>query len=443
MGFANMVAELNNGGEPSGGEPKGGEPEDGEPDGGEIEGGETSQAAGERSGGEPEAGERSGREPEGGEPEGGEVDVAALLSAGDEFSDDEDLLAEADDCPALIHPFSEDDDDEDDVHGFRSQPISTQIPGNGRSEELVHPELAIGAPLSQSVANESTMVRGLHAMVGLAGKARVTGADCDADGAQMPYAKSTLKGDLFAIKKHISGNMGRAFDVSKLAYVEKARQGINNCLDADNKTRAMSLEDSLMAEGWQCFDPAYAADRFLMGVTGFGEAMGPRCSDLFAARRSHFEKVPMRGGTRGGWKWRRFSGKSNSSARRRVRSFCHPPHCKRAQGAAGSASQHAVAIDPVLGLLPETRCGPCSFESMTDAADCDGSHHEHVAAFRGLIPGAKFSWERGAKPMPLKADGSRDGTGFFTRGPLTVHRINRLLHRWGQRINFRRKVAIQ
>ena len=76
----------------------------------------------------------------------------------------------------------------------------------------------------------------------------------------MPYAKSTLKGDLFAIKKHISGNMGRAFDVSKLAYVEKARQGINNCLDADNKTRAMSLEDSLVLRpaeggGWEVRAP--------------------------------------------------------------------------------------------------------------------------------------------------------------------------------------------
>ena len=73
----------------------------------------------------------------------------------------------------------------------------------------------------------------------------------------MPYAKSTLKGDLHAIKKHIcSQHMGRAFDVANLAYVEKARQGINNCLDADNKTRAMSLEDSLVLRpaeggGWE------------------------------------------------------------------------------------------------------------------------------------------------------------------------------------------------
>ena len=121
----------------------------------------------------------------------------------------------------------------------------------------------------------------------MSGKANVTGADGDASGNYIAYAKATLKSDLFAVKKHISSHMDRGFDVSKMAYVERARQGVNNCLDVDNKRRAISLEDELMSEGWRCLNKEYAADRFMMGVTGFGEAMGPRCSDLFAARFVH------------------------------------------------------------------------------------------------------------------------------------------------------------
>ena len=158
-------------------------------------------------------------------------------------------------------------------------------------------------------------------------------------------------------------------------------------------------------------------------------------------RRSHFEAIPVRGGSCGGWKWRRFSGKNNATARRRVRTFSHAAHCQRAGGAPGTATEHTVDVDSTLGVLPETRCGPCAYESLTDAADCDGGSHEHVAAFRGPVPFAKFSWERGAKPMALKADGSCDGSGCFTKEPLSVGRLNTFFRRWGCEINRRRKVC--
>ena len=100
-----------------------------------------------------------------------------------------------------------------------------------------------------------------------------------------------------------------------------------------------------------------------------------------------------------------------------------------------------MTVDSTMGVLPETRCGVCAFESLTDTADCDGGRHEHIAAFRGLLPGAKFSWERGAKPMALKPDGTYDGSGWFTKTPMAVHRVNSLFRRWGREINRRRKVC--
>ena len=56
-----------------------------------------------------------------------------------------------------------------------------------------------------------------------------------------------------------------------------------------------------------------------------------------------------------------------SQGKRRVRAWEHAAHCakKSKQHASESAFDTAVQIDPVLGILPETRCGLCSYDRLT------------------------------------------------------------------------------
>ena len=42
----------------------------------------------------------------------------------------------------------------------------------------------------------------------------------------------------------------------------RAYDTVKGQLAGDNGSRALSLHDDLMQEGWVCFDPAYAADRY-------------------------------------------------------------------------------------------------------------------------------------------------------------------------------------
>ena len=62
-----------------------------------------------------------------------------------------------------------------------------------------------------------------------------------------------------------------------------------------------------------------------------------------------------------------------------------------ATGAPLTVDECMVQVDPERGILPETRCACCALESLWRLHDADGTVDEHVAAFRGPLPHAKFS----------------------------------------------------
>ena len=265
----------------------------------------------------------------------------------------------------------------------------------------------------------------------------------DLDGNTRAYSQGSLKQDLWQIKTHCESHLGFGHSISKLAHIAEAHKQTKLTMEPDTSHRALSLHDDLQTEGWQCFDPAYAADRFMMGLTGKAEKAGPRASDVFAARRSHYSKVAPTIIKKAAWKWRRYSGKSNRIGKRRTRMFTCAKGCKRstAEGRTQyTAEQAMVEYDPELEmLLPETRCGACAMEALFDLADCDGTNDEQRPAFRGLAHKAKFSWEKHSKPMTRRADGSYDGTGWFKKRPMECAALNLRFRSWGKEINRRRR----
>jgi hypothetical protein len=290
------------------------------------------------------------------------------------------------------------------------------------------------------------MRAGAEALAKLAPSAR-SAHERDLDGAARPYTQQSMKTSLFQVKQHMEAHLGLGYDVSKLAHVQAARKKVAATLGVDKALRALSLDDELQSEGWRNFDPAYAADSYMMGLTGFGEAMAPRCSDTYVARRTHFKSTDVHGGTRAGWRWRRFSGKSNRMGNRRDRTFAHPQTCRRhgdgveAGPTLCSLEESCVQFEEGLGMLPETRCGPCSLERLWELADadCDPTADAGLrAAFRAPVGKALFSWEKGAVPMAKRADGSYDGRGWFKDRGATVAELNALFRRYGKRINERR-----
>ena len=131
----------------------------------------------------------------------------------------------------------------------------------------------------------------------------------DSEGSELPFVKGTLKRQMQDVKDHIRSHAEITFDITKLAYVMAAVKVAKRVLMQENVYRAISLDDTLMYEGWRCFDPAYALDSLWMAYTGFGELMGPRVSDCFAALRAHVKPSPTTSGAR----WARFSGKNNQT----------------------------------------------------------------------------------------------------------------------------------
>eukprot|EP00966_Prymnesium_polylepis_P030693 714556-Prymnesium_polylepis.1 len=78
-----------------------------------------------------------------------------------------------------------------------------------------------------------------------------------------------------------------------------------------------------MYEAWQPLMKSHAMDSFVMGCSGFGEQMGPRCSDFYAALRLHFEASLSSNGD----VWSRSGGKNNQELARRKRTQDHAQGC--------------------------------------------------------------------------------------------------------------------
>ena len=178
-------------------------------------------------------------------------------------------------------------------------------------------------------------------------------------------------------------------------------------------------------------------DSFVMGKTGFGETMAPRSSDCFIALRMHVR--PKASGTNK--EWDRFGGKNNQQIRRRIRTWAHAVRCQRAKAANAHLSPFdtAVEVDPDLGVLPDTRCGLCAYERLAALADDDGKGKPTSPMFRCPVPHAKFSFEKGAVPMKRKADGSFDGSGWFTEKSTPPSKYQKIYKTWGKQINVRRR----
>ena len=56
----------------------------------------------------------------------------------------------------------------------------------------------------------------------------------DQDGLEIPYVKSSLKTCLIILKQHLISHLGLGYDVTKLKYVEEARELVRHTLGTDN-----------------------------------------------------------------------------------------------------------------------------------------------------------------------------------------------------------------
>ena len=256
-------------------------------------------------------------------------------------------------------------------------------------------------------------------------------------GEEVPYVRTEVRRVLNSLDRHILESCGQHMRVTQLKGVVDAAAEVKKVLQPANRWRATSLDDALMNEAWLVLDPAYAADSYLMGITGFGEAMGPRASDFFAALRMHF--VPAITGN--DVDWERFAGKNNPAAEKRRRRLAHANGCLC--GFAGCSElwmeSTSCEIDEFGGLLPETRCGCCCLRRLFALM---GPGSPTRAAFLRLSAKAKFSWEKKAVPMKKLQDGSYDGAEWFrTDEPsksVTVEMLNTMFRKWGTRINEKR-----
>ena len=259
----------------------------------------------------------------------------------------------------------------------------------------------------------------------------------NAAGEEMPYVRTEVRRMLNSIDRHILECVGQQMRVTQLKGVIDAAAEVKKVLQPANKWRATSLDDALMNEGWLVLDPAYAADSFLMGITAFGEAMGPRASDYYAALLMHF--VMAITGT--ALDWDRFSGKNNQKAEKRRRRLGHRTGCACDEPGCPDLWLESTACESdETGMLPETRCGCCALRRLFALM---GPGSPTRVAFLRLSHKAKFSWEKDAMPMEKLEDGSYDGAEWFrTDQPtksVTVRMLNTMFRKWGAQMNVRRK----
>ena len=301
--------------------------------------------------------------------------------------------------------------------------------GNGRA-----------SPVSRKHKEAVLLRQYRRAMCRMAFKQTVSARQRDADGVECNRTSGQLKFSLQELAAHIMAHMGAGFDVRKLGFVVEARKRVGRVLLPNNQNRAISIHDGRMYEGYLCFDTAYAPDSFLAAQTGAGEVHGLRASCVFLHLRKHWSKSD---GAGLGWTFHRL-GKSNQKLEVRKRDQPHARCCPRRLGDADplAALTSHVQVDPVLGPLPETRCGMCAVERLWVLADGgapSGASVEH--AFLPAPKGAyrKFSWEKGARPMPTCEDGSLDLPRiasecfhWYAPSPAT---LNRMYDKWVKQIN--------
>ena len=198
-----------------------------------------------------------------------------------------------------------------------------------------------------------------------------------------------------------------------------------------------------MYEGYQCFDDAYAADSWMLAQTGVGEIHGTRASCVFVHLRRHWKKA------HNGYTWSRL-GKSNGKLEVRERDNPHALCCPRRENDANplDALRCHVASDDTLGVLPETRCGMCALERLWVLAD--GGAPSPASADCAFLPALKgkykkFSWQRGAEPMPTLANGSLDleriAEECFERHSVCPRTLNLMYDKWALRMNERRRMV--
>lgn len=259
-------------------------------------------------------------------------------------------------------------------------------------------------------------------------------------GTELCYRARYIRKIHVYVAKHLSSAVIGGDNITKLALVKKALKTVKGMLGSDNVFRAIALHDELMTEAWLCLDPSYAADSLLMALSGVGEVMGARFSNYFIWLQKHLSEAQT-----GGVRISYFVAKNNQEANVRKRSLVHAAHCKNRHVGSAQVNRTMVEDSAVAKedgmVLPETRCGLCSYWRYIGLCDCDGQGGPLAPAFRGLRRGSCLSWlDAPGKPrqMPQLEDGTYDGSRSFTQYPVPYGQANSLFHAWGQRINQRR-----
>lgn len=242
------------------------------------------------------------------------------------------------------------------------------------------------------------------------------------------------------LRKYVSRLVSGGDALFRKAAVVDVLECAKKVLGAQTQFRALPLHNSLMHEAWSVLDPSYAADSYLMALSGVGEVMGPRYCTFYTSLRSNMTSSTVSSGMR----WAQLYNKNNQTMMKRVRSMEHTCRlCNAPPGSLQWTEATAVEVDADFGILPETRCGLCSFLRYCALCDDDGGA---PAAFRGLAPAAKLSFEKGAVPMDRRSDGTYSGTyvhkgqtrSWFQTAPYDLEHVNVLFRQWVKRINEQR-----
>ena len=309
---------------------------------------------------------------------------------------------------------------------------------------------AIALTASDAVSSEDALIAGSHkkrkrrgridpqervkrCMTGIAGKVHAP-RTLSSTGGETPYIEDSVTGGLSQIRTHFKEMTGREVNPAEMRAVKEALGAVKRRTGQSCQWRAISLDDQLMYEVWLVLDPAYAVDSFLMGFFGHGETMGPRMSDYHVCLRLHHKPSPSTSGDI----WNRFSGKNNGDARLRARAEEHAVHCDLLCGGAPWTESSAVSVDSACGIDPATRCGLCSKRRMFSLMDDDGTLGVATPAWRVPTAKAKLSFQKGAKPMAKKPDGSYNGAGWFSAKPIAPEQALRLMHTCIREVNRRR-----
>jgi len=195
-----------------------------------------------------------------------------------------------------------------------------------------------------------------------------------------------------------------AHQEARLAYYHALR-----VLLTRDRGRRMAIDDGVTDDVWSlALDPRYFADLQFMRHWTWAENHGLRNFNHLVANQAFWTRDSRMVAT-----YNFDGGKEDQDLTPRLRELRSNLTCECCRLGAEVSFDSACAWDEELEqLLPETRCNLCIADLHDLAKDPTGSSDGGEQVFLPLnrTNFAKFSFEKGAKPMPILSNGKPDGT---------------------------------